>query len=154
MPRGISPRGGGPAHSEGSTVPARRLPFRGKVCWKGCKRVPESRSERHRRPRSRTPGACALGGLNLRGGALAQPRGELVRRNGPREEVALRDVAAEVRELLPAVLRLDALRDDLQAEVAPEVDRGADDDRVVARRHHVEDEGAVDLDLRHGELAE
>src|SRR3954463_13819485 len=100
MTLGISRGEGRPSRGEGSTVPARRLPFRGKVCWKGCKRVPESRSERHCRPRSRTRDACALGRLNLRGGALAQPRGELVRRDGPREEVALRHVAAEVRELL------------------------------------------------------
>src|SRR5205085_10730217 len=88
--------------------------------------------------------AIRLGrGGGVCGGALAQPRGELVGRHGSREEVALSDVAAEVCELLPALLGLDALGDDLQAEVAAEVYRRADDHRIVPALLHVEHEGAV-----------
>src|SRR5205085_10546589 len=68
-----------------------------------------------------------------------------------REVVALRGVAAELDEAIPDLCRLDVLGDDAQAEVAAEVDRRADDARVLLllHRHH---ERAVDLDLVDREL--
>src|SRR4051794_27635303 len=56
-------------------------------------------------------------GVALVGRRHAELRGQLLGRQRPRQVVALGEVAAEARELLPDLAVLDALRDDLQAEV-------------------------------------
>src|SRR6185295_4574615 len=76
-----------------------------------------------------------------------EPGAQLGRRHGPAEVVALGDGAAERLQAVPDGLGLDALGDDLEAEVAAEVDRRAHDRRVVLAAVHADDEGAVDLDL-------
>ena len=79
--------------------------------------------------------------------AVGHPGRQLVRRLRPAQVVALRDVAAELGQAVPDLLRLDALGDDLEPEVAAEVDRRAHDRGVVLVAGHVHDERLVDLDL-------
>ena len=63
------------------------------------------------------------------------------------EVVALGDVAAQLAQAVGDLLGLDALGDDLEAQVPREVDRRAHDRRVVVVVGHPEDERAVDLHL-------
>jgi hypothetical protein len=49
--------------------------------------------------------------------------------------------------LLAGGLVLDAFGDDSQAQVAAQVDGGADDDRVAVAGGHLGDKGAVDLEF-------
>jgi hypothetical protein len=60
--------------------------------------------------------------------------------------VALRDVAAEPREIVQRLLALDAFGDDGEAEVVAEVDRRADDHGVVLVAFHLHHERLVDLE--------
>jgi hypothetical protein len=59
--------------------------------------------------------------------------------------VALGGVAAEGGQLVQCVGVLDAFGDDLEAEVAAEVDGGSDDDRVPGAGGQPGDEGPVDF---------
>ena len=60
---------------------------------------------------------------------------------------ALRLVASEVAEPIERVAILDALGDDPETEVLPELDSRPDDREVLDAVEHVGDERAVDLDL-------
>jgi hypothetical protein len=72
--------------------------------------------------------------------------------NGAAQVVALGDVAAERRQLLPGVLGLDAFGDHPQSQVVAEVDGGPHDDGVAGAGRHLADERAVDLQLVYREL--
>ena len=63
--------------------------------------------------------------------APAEERLQRLARDRLADEVALGERAAERAERVPDLPRLDAFRDDRQAEVPPEVDRRADDRRVA-----------------------
>src|SRR3954452_4403709 len=76
---------------------------------------------------------------------FVQPVGDLGRRQRAGQVVALYNVAAERPKQPPRLGVLDALGDHAQTEVVPELDRRADDDRVVAVVAHAHDEGLVDL---------
>src|SRR5688500_10162081 len=84
--------------------------------------------------------------LGLRGvrprGSTPQPVTELVRGDRTAEVVALCDVATEPAQVVPGRFGLDALGDDLETEVACEVDRRADDDGIVLVLQHRHHEGA------------
>ena len=58
---------------------------------------------------------------------------------------ALRDVAAVVFELAQVLGGLDPLRDDTQIQAMAELNRRANDVRILDALGHVEDEGPVDL---------
>nr|WP_255600999.1 hypothetical protein [Blastococcus sp. LR1] len=70
------------------------------------------------------------------------------------EEVALRDVAAQLAQRGHVLGLLDALGDDGQAEVVPEVHGAAHEDGVLRAGRHAEHERAVDLELVHGQPAQ
>ena len=88
--------------------------------------------------------------LGLRGrldvGEGLEPDDHLLRRQRLRQQVALRVVAAEHRELVVGLDGLDALGHHLEVEVVPEVDRRLHDRRVARVLRHVHDERLVDLD--------
>ena len=93
-------------------------------------------------------GACGAA-QERRRDAPAEERLQRLARHRLADEVALCERAAERAERVPDLLRLHAFRDDRQAEVPPEVDRGADDRRVARVVAHARDERAVDLDRLH-----
>src|SRR6266540_4985019 len=76
---------------------------------------------------------------DARGRKRLEPRGELICGDRAAQVVALREVAAERLQPAHDLLVLDALRYDLEAEVAAEIDRGADDRVVVLVFDHVHD---------------
>ena len=61
--------------------------------------------------------------------------------------VALGDVTTDVAQPVQRLGILDTLGDDAQSKVVAQLDRGANDDRVVALGRHVHDERLVDLEL-------
>ncbi len=73
---------------------------------------------------------------------------------GSTDQIALREIAVERRKSTPDLGALDSLGDDVEAEVPGEIDRRADDRRVVRIVDHVGDEGAVDLELVDGQALE
>ena len=87
-------------------------------------------------------------------GAAAEPEVELGGGQRAAEVVALGAAAAQVDQRLQDALGLHALGDDVEAEVAGEVDRRADDHGVAVVVGHRGDEGAVDLDLVERQLLE
>src|SRR5882672_2834537 len=89
---------------------------------------------------------CAGRGFKLRI-EPHDPRGDVIRLQRVTDEIALGEVAAELREELPALGLVDALRDDLETHAVAEVDRRFDDDRVVRVGLQIEHERLVDLDL-------
>src|SRR5579884_3994449 len=126
------------------------LPFAGRMraCRSSRSRTTRTILASGRRPdRSHAPGRPSLPGIGRGGGggrprgggarALGEPAGELGRRHRGREEVPLGLVAAELGEPVPHGDRLDALGDDAEPEVAAELDRRADDHRVVVVALHV-----------------
>ena len=86
--------------------------------------------------------------------APARQGSELVGREGPREEVSLCEVAAELGEAGPLLPRLHALGDDLEAESVRQLHRAAQDRSVGRVVRDAGDEGAVDLDLVDRQLAQ
>src|SRR3954454_9011601 len=87
-------------------------------------------------------GARAGDGPEARG----DQRAEFVRRHRPREEEALRLLAAERAQERGLRVELDALGNLVEAERVRHVDDGADDGGVVLVVHDVCDERAVDLE--------
>src|SRR5579875_2857495 len=75
------------------------------------------------------------------------PRRDLLERQRAREQVSLDQVAARLAQLLSDVIGLDALGDDMQPEVVPELDHRPDDRGVSVVGIHVADELAIDLEL-------
>src|SRR5947208_8717476 len=71
----------------------------------------------------------------------AQQRGDVLRRQGPREEEALAELAAHLPQRLHLGELLDTLRDRLQAQAAPELGDGADELGAVRLGRHLLDEG-------------
>ena len=103
-------------------------------------------------PCARSAPLAARRGARVR--QRGQPRREVGGGHRPADEVALGLVAAPGREQRPRLDGLDALRHDLQAEPAAEVDQRVHDRvvAVVAREPH--DERAVDLERVDVELAQ
>ena len=89
-----------------------------------------------------------------RSSARGQPAVELRRRQRAAEQEPLRHVAFQGGEHVEHLGRLDALGDDLEPEMAREVDGRAHDRRVGRVVGHADDEGAVDLDLVQGQALE
>src|SRR5258706_9047059 len=90
------------------------------------------------------------------GGALLAPgddeSGELVRRDGPAEQVALHLVAAPLGQVGQLVGGFDALGDHLETEAVAEGDHGRDDG--VGAAGELGDEGPVDLETVNGETVQ
>src|SRR5437868_15521862 len=80
----------------------------------------------HEHRRSRADGDAALAGRVARAAAQKKPVPQLGRGDSATEEVTLRRGAAERLEAVPYLLGLDAFGDDVEAEIAAEVDGGPD----------------------------
>src|SRR5947209_13784026 len=79
-------------------------------------------------------------------GFRAQPGEQVVRREGLREEMALRRRTAEHLQDAELLFVLDAFGDDVQAEIGAEVDQRGDDHAAVDAGLQLAHERAVDLD--------
>jgi hypothetical protein len=94
-----------------------------------------------------------ISGLNSRVPA-AEPAVELGGGDGPGHVVALRLVAAQARQLGVGEFGLDASGDYAQSEAVGQVDGGGNHGCGAGVASHGEDEGAVELDLVDGQIAQ
>src|SRR4051794_33764503 len=79
---------------------------------------------------------------------------EVGRRHAPAEEISLAQRAPAVNQKGELLLRLDALGQALEAEVAGEADHGLNQDRRAPVAGDVGGEAAVDLERVHAQLVQ
>src|SRR5687768_6976437 len=114
----------------------------------------ETSTSAPRRPtrRRRTPSAGEAGGFARLGLACPLQAGFGFHR--PRDEIALRKIAAELAQQVPVRLRFNALRDGGDAEFPRHLQAGLEDHPRRILPGGIGDERTVDLDFGEGDAGE